>query len=58
MLLDRNNIFRYQDVSGSHIELEEIQDMIDNEPIVSTISQLEVNKLVESNDIALCLHKI
>lgn len=43
----RERTYRCQEVSGSHIKLEKNQDMIDNEPIVSTSSQLEVNKPVE-----------
>ena len=50
--------YRYQEVNGSHIELEKIQDMTDNETIVGTSSQTEVDKPIKSNDITLPLHKI
>lgn len=53
MFLEREHI--YQEVSGSHINLEEIWGMTDNELKVGTNSQLEVQIPVKSNDITLPL---
>lgn len=53
----RERKYTYQKVGRSHVGIEEIQDRTDNEPIVGTRSQLEVEIPVESNDIVLHLCK-
>lgn len=53
MLLERECIS--QEVSGSQINLEELQESIDSETIVGTSSQLEFEKPIEPNDISLSL---
>ena len=50
--------YTFQEVSGSHIDLEEIRDMTENGLIFNTSFQPEVDKPVESNDIVVPLHKI
>ena len=39
----RERTYTFQEVNGNHIDLEEIWDMTDNEPIVGTNSQLNTS---------------